>query len=241
MNASYEIREHVGFMTLAGPSYNLLHDPVFADEQELDLFFRTPTLKAVIVQGKGRHFSAGADLSLLQRQVEASEYDLKDRLTRGKRLLDLLSFAPVPTLALIRGSCLGAGLEIALACHFRFAAKSALLGFPEVENLLLPGLGGTAVTPGLIPWQRALDLILSGRIVGADEALSLGLVDRVGPPGEIASLAEDYLHELTAERSPTLVRAVMEAVHGSRRLERQAALDNETNIFCRLAEMRTKK
>lgn len=234
----YETEGAIGVITLAGPGYNVLQDPEFADLDELRRFFETPHLKAAIIRGEGRHFSAGADPETLKEQVGARGYPLREKLQTGKTLIDEISYAPIPTLALIRGSCLGAGLEIALACHFRFAAKNALLGFPEVELRLMPGLGGTVIAPRVMPFPRAADLILSGRLIRAEEAVEMGLVDQIGGASEITKMAEDYLDRLTRGRSTELIHAVMEAIHNSRRLDRKDAFQRETELFAHLAELR---
>jgi enoyl-CoA hydratase len=233
MKILYERRGPIGWVTLSHPPRNTLTDPVFADTAELGAFLAEPSLRAVVVQGKGRHFSAGADLTALSEQ-RGNPDGLGVRLNAGKALLEVLSYATVPVLAAIRGSCLGAGLEIALACHFRFAAAGALLGFPESEQGLMPGLGGTVLGADAVPRRILAELVISGRMVGAEEALALGLVQQVCPAPELESQATAFLEELTAKRSPSLIRAVLEAVHNGRRLPRDAALRRETELFCQV-------
>lgn len=226
-----ERRGPLGWVTLSHPPRNTLTDPVFADAEALGAFLAEPTLRAVIVRGEGRHFSAGADLAALEEQKRDPEA-LGLGLGRGKELLELLAFATVPVVAAIRGSCLGAGLEIALACHFRFAADGALLGFPEAEQGLVPGFGGTVFGGDAVPRRVLAELMLSARLVGAEEALALGLVQRVCRAGALEEQAAGFLEELTARRSPRLIRSVLEAVHNGRRLGREEALRRETELFC---------
>lgn len=233
MKISYERRGPMGWVTLSHSPKNTLTDPVFADADELRSFFAEPSLCAVVVQGEGKHFSAGADLPALAEQRRDPDA-LAKRLDAGKALLDVFSSATVPVLAAIRGSCLGAGLEIALACHFRFAATGALLGFPESEQGLMPGLGGTVLGSDAAPRRVLTELVLSGRLVGAPEALALGLVQRVCPTSELEQQAVGFLEELTERRSPVLIRAVMESIHNGRRLPRDDALRRETELFCRV-------
>lgn len=232
MRIDYTVQGGIGRISLVNPPHNTLTRPDFADPGELRTFLEEPTLRAVIVAGAGRHFSAGADVGELRRQA-ARPRELARALDRGKFLLDMISGATVPVLALIRGSCLGAGLEIALACHFRFAAATAMIGFPETEHGLMPGLGGS-VFAAEIPRGALVELILSGRLIGAPEALTLGLVDRVAPAAELEKMAANYLDALTAGRPPRLIRAVMEAVHNGRRLPVGEALRRETELFCRV-------
>lgn len=233
MNILYERRGPLGWVTLSHPPRNTLTDPVFADAGELGGFLSESSLRAVIVRGAGRHFSAGADLGALEDQRQDPEA-LGRRLDAGKKLLKALSFATVPVLAAIRGSCLGAGLEIALACHFRFAAEGSLLGFPEAEKGVMPGFGGTVLGADVAPRRVLAELMLSGRMVGAPEALEMGLVQRICAAPELEPQAVGFLEELTARRSPRLIRAVMEAIHNGRVLARDEALRRETELFCQV-------
>lgn len=234
----YSTEGPIGRLTLASPPSNSLDSPVFAGIEELTTFLSGPGLKGVIVMGQGRHFSGGADRSAL-RSATGNPGALAADLDRGKELLDALSFATVPVVAAIRGQCLGAGLEIALACHFRIAAGSALFGFPETTLGLLPGLGGTQADPGRLGRRSLVELILSGRMVGAEEALELGLVDEVVPVPEVEAATLRRIETLVGNKPPTLVRAVMESIHNGRRMPRDAALKRETELFCEMARIST--
>lgn len=221
-----------GTLTLSNPPYNTLTSPVFADHARLTAFLEDPSLKAVVVLGAGRNFCGGADLEQLRVQSRDSDA-FAGSLNQGKKLLGTIASAPVPIAAAIRGSCLGAGLEIALACHFRVAAASAMLGFPEAEHGLVPGLGGTVW--GDVNRQARTRLILSGDMVRGEDAVGTGLVDRVVPPGEVETAARELLESLVGRRSPDLVHAAMTAIANGIRLPRREALMKETEIFCGLA------
>ena len=233
MNLHLTLEGSLGRMVLSRPPHNTLPDPALLDEQALENFFAQPQLTGVLVMGEGRHFSGGADRSVLAQQLDNPE-ELSRRLAQGKRWLSTLAFAPVPTVAAISGQCLGAGCEIALACHFRVAAPGAMLGFPESTLGLMPGLGGTQPGAARLSRPTLIDLILSGRLVGSDEALSLGLIDRIDP--HPAAGAEQLLKQLVGDRQPILIRAVMEAIHNGARLTREAALRRETELFCEVAQ-----
>ncbi len=234
MKLQYRISGSLGWITLENPPYNTLDHPVFADWTELKAFLATPELKAVVITGAGRHFCGGANLEALRVQA-GDPATLAKAMDHGKTLLQTIAFAPVPMLALIRGSCLGGGLEIALACHFRFASANAMLGFPEAESGFMPGFGGAVFTSDRVSRQAIVDLMLSGRTVRGDEALSLGLVTRVLPTPELEGAATAFLHALTDERSPLLIRSVMESIHNGRRLPMGEALQRETELFGRVA------
>jgi len=225
----------LGRVTLVNPPANVLDRPDFADAGALEAFFDTPGLKAAIVAGDGRHFSAGADPAAL-RDARRETFPISaEALDLGKRALQASADAPVPVLACIRGSCLGAGLEIALACHFRLASRNAMLGFPESERGLLPGLGGTSMATRLIGRAAAIDLILSGRLIRGEEAAELGLVDGCCRQGELESGSVERLRALTEGRSCEQIRSIMTSINNSRRLPLADALREESRLFCALA------
>jgi len=237
MKLLYAVDRGIGTITLSAPPRNELAHPAFADHAELAAFLAAPELRAVIVRGAGRHFCSGAAIGRLAELVKKPD-EFRAALQQGKALLDLLTFAPVPVLALIRGACLGAGLEIALACHFRMASDHALLGLPESSLGLLPGFGGTVLAADVAGRKVALDLMLSGRIIGAPEALSLGLVDWIEPTAELEPRALGYVQSLVGDRPAAVVRAIMQAVHNARRLPRAQALEREADLFLELARAR---
>ena len=220
---------------MINPPTNALIHPVFADKEELRSFFEDRELKAVILCGEGRHFCSGADPERFT-DVFRDARALLEALGKAKELLQIISFAPIPVAAVISGSCLGGGLEIALACHFRFAAKTAMFGFPECGHSLMPGMGGTILPSHLIPRRHLIDLVLSGRMIGAAEALQIGLVDFVGTGKKIKEEAVHFLESLTVSHPPKLIRAVMCSIHNSRRMPTEEALTEETRLFCELAQ-----
>ncbi len=233
MQLTYTIKDKIGWIELSNPPYNTLTEPVFADRQELHDFLNEPTIKAVIVKGKGRHFCAGADLKQLREQVDATGFAAL--LDEGKTLLNMISTATVPVIALISGSCMGAGLELALACHFRYATTTALLGLPESERDLLPGFGGTVRAQQVMGRGRALSLILSGKLISGMEAFEMGLVDCTTAPKDLEKEGLTFLRSLTVGRPPELIRAIMTAIHNGERMPKDEALREETSLFCEMA------
>jgi enoyl-CoA hydratase/carnithine racemase len=139
-------------------------------------------VRAVVVWGGERIFAAGADVKAMAefgpREVESSVGALEGALRH-------LEAVPKPVVAAINGYALGGGCELALACDFRYAAADARLGLPEIRLGIIPGAGGTQRLPKLVGLARARDLIFSGRHVGADEALEIGLIDAVTSPDRV--------------------------------------------------------
>ncbi|SAK81322.1 3-hydroxyacyl-CoA dehydrogenase [Caballeronia temeraria] len=147
------------------------------------------SVRAVLIVGAGRNFIAGADIREFGKP--AAPPSLPEVCNRIER-------CDKPVIAAIHGAALGGGLEVALGAHYRIAVDGAKLGLPEVQLGLLPGAGGTQRSARLIGAEAALSLMLSGRHVGAQEALRLGLVDRVGQTDDVFAEGLAYAHELIA-------------------------------------------
>ena len=203
-----------------GIKINALNEEVMAEVEKVLAEVQSNSLvnSAVLISGKEDNFIVGADIPMLQAIKDAeSGY----RLTKeGHRILDLLANSKKPIVAAIHGSCLGGGLEVALACHYRLAVnnKQTRLGLPEVMLGLLPGGGGTQRLPQLISLPIALDMILTGKTFKADRAKKIGLVDlvvnRLGPGvGTPEENTIRYLEE-------TAVKAAHDLANGKLKVER---------------------
>ncbi len=168
---------------------------------------------AVLIVGAGRGFIAGADIR---------EFGQAPKLPALPEVCSRIEACSKPVVAAIHGAALGGGLEIALSAHYRLALAGAKLGLPEVQLGLLPGAGGTQRAPRLIGVKAALELMLSGRHVGADEALALGLVDRLGRSADPLAEGLAYVQELVA--SGTAPRRTRDALGLADREASRAAL-----------------
>ena len=157
--------------------------------------------RALIITGAGsRAFSAGADIKELYGR---SLSDNKASTLRGQRLFAQLDDIPIASIALINGYAFGGGMELALACTFRLATTNAKLGLPEIKLGLIPGYGGTIRLPRLIGESRALEIIMTGRTVDAEEAERIGMVNKV-VKGDGMKAAMDYGREFTCYSLPVL-------------------------------------
>ena len=176
---SYEVESNVATITIDRPeALNALNQELMIELGfALELAEADLDVGAMIITGVGRAFVAGADIGNLQQLADG--FSGREASLAGQDLMNTLAALPFPTIAAINGFALGGGLELALAADLRVAANGARLGLPEVGLGLIPGYGGTQRLPRLIGLSRALDLILTGRHVQADEALALGLVNRV--------------------------------------------------------------
>lgn len=175
----------------------------------LDIRDDSDILVAIITGAGDKSFVAGADVGelALQRPAEGQALSL-----RGQHVFDLIENLGKPVIAAINGFALGGGCELAMACTLRLAADSARFGQPEINLGISPGYGGTQRLPRLVGKGVALDLLLSGRTVTADEALRVGLVNRVVPAAQLMDEARAWAADL-AGKAPVAARYIMEAVN----------------------------
>jgi enoyl-CoA hydratase len=167
------------------------------------------SVKAVILTGAGeKAFVAGADIGELAQMTPITG---KATSERGQRVFRAIEKFPKPVIAAVNGFALGGGCELALACHIRIASDKAQLGLPEVTLGIIPGYGGTQRMARLLGKGRALELILTGDRIKADEAERIGLVNRVVPADQLMTVAEEMARTI-AKRGPLAVRAAIEAV-----------------------------
>ena len=150
--------------------------------------------RGLLITGAGdRAFCAGADISELMGRSQAA---IREGAAFGQGIMAKLDALAMPSIALVNGYAFGGGLELALACTFRIAAPSARLGLPEIKLGLIPGYGGTQRLPRLIGEARALELILTGRAVPAEEALAIGLVNRIADR-DLVETGKSYAREMS--------------------------------------------
>jgi enoyl-CoA hydratase len=185
-------------------------------------------LGAVIITGAGeKSFVSGADIQEIR---DLNLLSGKEFTERGNRLFLLIEQFRVPVIAAVNGYALGGGCELAMACHLRIAAENAKFGQPEVNLGIIPGYGGTQRLTRLIGRGRALDLMLSGRMIPAAEALQWGLVQNVVPQSELMPTVRKLAAEL-ALKPRLATAAILEAVQEGLQLGLEQALHVEEKLF----------
>ncbi|ANW17987.1 enoyl-CoA hydratase/isomerase family protein [Streptomyces clavuligerus] len=227
----FEVADGVATVRLDRPPMNALdiamQDRLFELAAEAG---RREDVRAVILYGGEKVFAAGADI----KEMRAMDHAAMVQRSRGLQdAFTAIARIPKPVVAAVTGYALGGGCELALAADFRIAADTAKLGQPEILLGLIPGAGGTQRLARLIGPSRAKDLIFTGRQVTADEALTLGLVDRVVPAAEVYEAAHAWAARL-AKGPAIALRAAKESVDAGLETDIDTGLTIERNWFAGL-------
>jgi enoyl-CoA hydratase/carnithine racemase len=217
----------VAVVQLDRPPVNALHSGMWRELRMVaTALAQDTTVRAVVLWGGERMFAAGADIKAMAGETYQTFSAVAAGLQEAVRAIAQL---PQVVIAAITGYALGGGCELALAADFRFAAHDAKLGQPEILLGIIPGAGGTQRLSRLIGVQKAKDLVYSGRMVDADEALSIGLVDAVVGPAEVYDRAVEQARRYA--RGPFALRLAKQAIDQGSELDLDAALRVETSLF----------
>jgi enoyl-CoA hydratase len=230
----YEARGAVAIITINRPDkLNALNSETI-DElgAALGEIAADESVHAVIMTGAGeKSFVAGADIAELAQMTPLSGIDVS---RQGQDVFRFMETMRKPVIAAVNGFALGGGLELALACHFRVASENAKFGLPEVKLGIIPGYGGTIRLPRVVGRGRALELMLTGDMIDAQEAYRIGLVNHVYPQAELLSAAEAIANKMAAN-GPVAVALAIEAVDNGYHSTTEDALRLESNLFGLLA------
>ena len=239
-NILYEKKGSIAYVTVNRPKVlNALNTPTWKDLQTAFEDARDDAaVRGVILTGAGdKAFIAGADISELAR---TSAFEAEQSSRFGQGVLDLIENLGKPVIAVVNGFALGGGCETAMACTIRLAVESARFGQPEVTLGLVPGGGGTQRLPRLVGKGRALKLILSGEMIGAEEAYRIGLVNEIVPRAELITRAEAILNKI-AGNAPIAVRLALEAANKGMEASQSEGLLLEASYFGLCAATEDKK
>jgi enoyl-CoA hydratase len=225
-----EISDAVALVTINRPDrLNALNARAKSELRELFVGFRDdPAVDVVILTGAGtKAFVAGTDIAELSALNGTSG---KAFSSGGQEAFNAVENLGKPVIAAVNGFALGGGCELALACHIRLAAENARFGQPEVNLGIIPGYGGTQRLPRLVGSGRAAELILSGNPIDAQEALRIGLVNRVVPQADLLATARELAGQI-ASRGQVAVRLALRALAAARESGLAAGLKEEATLF----------
>lgn len=223
---------HAQLVTIHRPeALNALNLEVFRELKD-HLLSIQPQIRSLLITGSGeKAFVAGADISEFKSMAPGSA---KSFLMLGNSVMDMIEQFHIPVIALINGFALGGGCELALACHLRIASEKARFGMPEINLGILPGYGGTQRLTQLIGKTKALEMILTGEMIDAREALSLGLVNHVVPDGTVLDKGKELAMKMSS-KAPMSVRAVIKAINASHQ-DINDGISLEGDLFTLLAD-----
>jgi len=227
------IEDRAAILTIDHPPANAFDRQTVT---ELDAAFEEVTaneqVKVIIITGAGQFFVAGADIN----EINALKgYDDAYAVVRGGQILfDKIEHSKKPVIAAINGrACLGGGNELAMACHIRIAEDSVQFGQPEIKLGIMPGWGGTQRLPRLVGKGNALELILTGNSIKAQEAYRIGLVNKVVPVGTVVREALRWAKVLSTWGGVAMA-AILQAVNEGLEMSLEEGLKHEADLFARL-------
>jgi enoyl-CoA hydratase len=239
-NLLFDVKDQIARITFHRP--NVLNALNFKTIDELshclDAVRDEDSVRVLILTGSGdKSFVAGADINELARQTALGG---KDTALRGQSVFRKLETMGKPSIAAINGFALGGGCELALACTMRIASRTARLGQPEVKLGILPGYGGSQRLARLCGKGIAHEMILTGDMIGADEALRIGLVNHITEPAELLPTAEAIARKIVAN-APLAVKYSLEAIERGMEMPLEEGLFLEATLFglcCATEDMR---
>ena len=228
------IEDRIATITIDHPPANAFNRQVV---EELDAAFDEVTaneeVKAIIITGAGQFFIAGADINEIYAVKDKPE-EAKAFIERGKELFNKIEASRKPVIAAINGRfCLGGGTELAMACHIRIAEAGVRIGQPEINLGIMPGWGGTQRLPRLVGKGKALEMLLTGDHITAQEAYRIGLVNKVVPVGQVIREAKGVAKRI-ASKSALPIAAIIEAVNEGLEKDLRSGLEVETRQFLSL-------
>ena len=225
-----EVADGIGTIRLDRPPVNALNDQVTAELAEAARAAAADEVRAVVIYGGEKVFAGGADIKVM---AEAGYAEMASRSRRLQDTMDLVAGLGKPVVAAITGYALGGGLELALAADFRVAGERARVGQPEILLGVIPGAGGTQRLPRLVGPAKAKDIVFSGRMVAAAEALEIGLVDSVVPDESVYAAALDMMKRYAS--GPALaLRAAKQAIDYGQGVDLATGLEIERVQFAAL-------
>jgi enoyl-CoA hydratase len=226
---TFEVADRIATITVSRPEkLNALNAATIAElGRAIDEARAREDVGAVLLTGAGRAFVAGADIKELVNQTPAGAQALA---LAGQAVFRRFETSPKPTLAAVNGFALGGGCELAMACHMRVASDAAKFGQPEVKLGLTPGYGGTQRLPRLVGRGRALQMLLTGDVIDAQEALRIGLVNAVMPAADLLASARRLLQTILAQ-APTAVALCIDAVDRGLDMSLDDAVALEASYF----------
>lgn len=230
-----DIKDHIACVTIARPPVNALNIELAKEMTAAFLELKNnPEVRVVVITSALKVFIAGADIAMMKRMADTNNVGEMLEFDRQLQFANtILEDMAKPTIAVINGHAMGGGTEMALFCDFRYIAKKATMGLPEINLGLLPGIGGIQKLVRLIGRTKALRLMLQGSAISAQEALSLGLVEEVCSLEKLMDSAME-LAKVLAQQAPIAVGEIKQCVNAAAEMDREASLKCDVHSLSKL-------
>src|SRR5699024_1656388 len=194
-------------LTIGSPPANALSTTILKDLQaHLETIEQDQSIKAVILKGEGRFFSAGADIKEFTSLQNADDFSALAK--NGQDVFHKIETYHLPIIAAIHGAALGGGLELAMACHIRIVTKTAKLGLPELTLGIIPGFAGTQRLPQYVGTAKAYEMILTGEPISGEDAAAFGLANQAVEEDDLVETATTLAKKIVAKRNPTITKVM---------------------------------
>jgi enoyl-CoA hydratase/carnithine racemase len=228
---------NIRLLTMDRPPVNAMDNEMVGELSEaIQTAMSDQNVRVLVITGAGRFFVAGADVEEL---ASSSQQEGEETVSRVKALQSLLRNGAKPVIAAINGMAAGGGLELAMACDFRIAARGVKLGLPEATLGVIPGAGGTQMLPRLAGIGKALEMMFTGNLIDAEEALARGLVERIaGAEGALEAALK--IAEKISRNAPLALAEIKKAAYDTINFPLAEGLSRETQRFARLCDTEDK-
>lgn len=224
-----KVAEKIAYLTIKSPPANALSSKIIAKLDELlTQIEEEGKAKAVVLQGEGKFFSAGADIKEFTSLQEASEYETLAK--NGQDIFRKVEHFPLPVIASIHGAALGGGLELAMSCHIRYAAVNAKIGLPEMNLGIIPGFAGTQRLPRYVGNARAYEMILTGESISGKQAEEWGLVNRAFEEKDLEKEVYQLAQKIAAKSKPGINR-IMKLIPYANTSQFEEGVKQEASLF----------
>lgn len=228
------VEDRVATIVIDHPPVNALNTPTMDElSQVIDDVISNKEIKAAVITGAGMFFIAGADINEINTLKNAKEGE--EICLRGQGVINKIENSPKPFIAAINGMCLGGGLELAMACHLRVCGDRAQIGQPEINLGVIPGFGGTQRLARLTNQPKAMEMILTGDRISAQEAYRIGLVNKVVPNMDVVKQAGGVAKKIASKGAVAVAKAI-DAIKKGYEMKLEDGLKYEAKIFGEICE-----
>ena len=233
------VDDKIAVITIDNPPVNALSKGVILNlEKSLQELNSSNEVRAIVITGTGNFFVAGADIREIDKLK--SKKDAREMVSYFHRLGLWIESLPKPVIAAINGPCLGGGLELAMTCHLRIASANAKIGLPEIKLGIIPGFGGTQRLPRIVGKAKALEMLLTGDPISAQEAKENGLVNLVSEPQDLLKQTKDLAARII-NKSLVPISKIIKAVEEGFDKPIEDASEFEAALFCEICETSDKE